>query len=164
MSDVQQGRILANPFSLHTNQGHSAQDHSQVYVAKANSLEWQNSPPFWLPSSLHPDKRMISFPVGIQHQLGSFRLSAPSDPDDTIPPWPGASFFLNQHCSKPPHSSQGVITEVIFLETLRWRAKASFSLTSPPTTGGAHRKLLVTIQQSWRYQLASSFYLLEQIF
>lgn len=38
MSDVQQGRILANPFSLHTNQGHSAQDHSQVYVAKANSL------------------------------------------------------------------------------------------------------------------------------
>lgn len=38
MSDVQQDRILANPFCLHTNQGHSSQGHSQLYVAKDNSL------------------------------------------------------------------------------------------------------------------------------
>lgn len=48
MSDVQQDRILANPFCLHspgflntykaTNHGHSSQAHSQLYVAKANSL------------------------------------------------------------------------------------------------------------------------------
>ena len=82
MSDGPRDRILANPFCLHrpgllntykaTNHGHSSQAHSQLYVAKANSLGRRMTAllSFLLPSSLLPDKLMISFPVGIQHWTG----------------------------------------------------------------------------------------------
>lgn len=79
MSDGPQDRISANPFCLHrpghlntykaTNHGHSSQAHSQLYVAKTNSLGRRMTAllSFQFPSSLLPDKLMISFPVGIQH-------------------------------------------------------------------------------------------------
>lgn len=115
--------------------------------------EWQNYSPFWLPSSLHPDKWMISFPVGIQHWLGSFRLSTQADPDDitrtsSSPSFPGALFFVNQHLysafTRARWWGRGawVITRVIFLP---WKGsygkqRLLFAPTCLPTTRNPTQK------------------------
>lgn len=139
MSEVQQDRILQilSAFTLTRVTAHRAIHSFMLLKQTVWAEEWQNYPPFWLPSSLHPDKRMISFPVGIQHWLGSFRLSAPADPDDTTPPSFAWCFLLPE-----PAARVWLLSAFLAVERLRWKAKASFSLISPPTTWDAHRKLL----------------------
>lgn len=130
--------------------------------------EWQNYSPFWLSSSLHPDKPTISFPVGIQPWLASFRLSTQADPDDitqpsSSPSFPGALFFINQHLHpaftcQPGSNYQG---NFLVLERLLWKAEASFCLASLPTAWNATQKAAGDkIIQSCRYQQLICFYLL----
>ena len=128
--------------------------------------EWQHYPPFWLSSSLHPDKLMIRFPVGIQPRLGSFKLSTQADPDDitqtsSSPSFPGASFFMNQHQHPAYTWSPGVITKAIF-----WPWKGSCEkqrLLFAPLLQIQHkmlfRKLLVT-KNSILSLFVACFYLL----